>query len=90
MGEKRIEGKKEEKKEKGEGLSLISPVLRFTHKVTRFQDGRQLPPPPGIRVLQGWGGGGVTSAVTLATALHTDILSEDRAATSGAGRTCKN
>lgn len=42
------------------------------------------------RVLQGWGGGGVTSAVTLATALHTDILSEDRAATSGAGRTCKN
>lgn len=49
-GKKRIEGEKEEKKERGEGLSLISPVLRFTHKVTRFQDGHQLPPPPGIRV----------------------------------------
>ena len=49
-GGKMIEGKKEEKKERGEGPSLISPVLRFTHKVTRFQDGHQLPPPPGIRV----------------------------------------
>ena len=29
-GKKRIEGKKEEKKERGEGLSLISSMLRFT------------------------------------------------------------
>lgn len=41
-------------------------------------------------VLLGWGGGGVTSAMTLATAFHTEILSEDRAATSRAGRTRKN